>query len=148
MVSIDQVKMLLESTLHQTVTVKRPHRLFITIPRDQVLTTAKLLAENGVQHLSTITGRDTGTAFEVLYHFFIDGNMLTLKTQLPRDDPVVDSIINEFPSSVLYERELLDLLGITPRGHPDLRRLVLPDDWPGGYPLRKDWKPSAEEPHA
>jgi len=48
----------------------------------------------------------------------------------------------------LYERELLDLLGITPRGHPDPRRLVLPDDWPGGYPLRKDWKPSQEEPHA
>jgi NADH:ubiquinone oxidoreductase subunit C len=146
--SIDQVKALLEQTMHLTVTVKRPHRLFVMVPRDQVRQAAGLLAQNGVQHLSTITGRDAGSGFEVLYHFFVDGSMLTMKTMLPREDPVVDSIVEEFPSSILYERELWDLLGITPRGHPDLRRIVLPDDWPGGYPLRKDWKPTAEEPHA
>jgi membrane-bound hydrogenase subunit beta len=148
MVSIDQIKTVLESSLHLTVTLKRPHRMFVSVPRDQLHAAAGLLAQNGVQHLSTITGRDTGSGFEVLYHFFIDDTVLTFKVMLPRDDPVVDSIIDLFPSSVLYERELLDLLGITPRGHPDLRRLVLPDDWPGGYPLRKDWKPSQEEPHA
>ena len=148
MVSIDELKTLLETSMHLSVTVKRPRRMFVAVPRDQLCAVAGFLAQSGVQHLSTITGRDAGTGFEVLYHFFVDGTVLTLKVQLPRDDPVVDSIVGLFPSSVLYERELLDLLGITPRGHPDLRRLVLPDDWPGGYPLRKDWKPSQEEPHA
>ena len=148
MTNLQQITTRLQDLTHQTVTSKRPRRLYITVPRNQLHEAVSALSSEGVQHLSTITGRDTGTAFEVLYHFFITDSMLTLKTQLPREDPTVDSIMDVFPSAVLYERELLDLLGITARGHPDLRRLVLPDDWPGGYPLRKDWKPSVEEPHA
>ena len=146
--NLDQITSRLQTLTHQTIVQKRPRRLYLSVPREQLHEAVSALASEGVQHLSTITGRDTGTNLEILYHFFIDNSMLTLKTQLPRDDPTVDSIMDVFPSAVLYERELLDLLGITARGHPDLRRLVLPDDWPGGYPLRKDWKPSVEEPHA
>ncbi len=148
MTNLDQIVARLQDQTHQTVVQKRARRLFLSVPREQVHEVARILAEEGVQHLSTITARDAGANLEVLYHFFIDGTELTVKAAVPRDDTTVQSILDVFPSAVLYEREILDLLGITAKGHPDLRRLVLPDDWPGGYPLRKDWKPSEAEPHA
>jgi NADH-quinone oxidoreductase subunit C len=125
------------------VQVKREHRIFITVPRTDLIKTVNILAsELNVQHLSTITARDTGFEFELLYHFFLNGVVITVRTSCPRDDPTVDSIVKIFPGAVLYERELHDILGIVPSGHPDLRPLLLPDNWVGGYPLRKDWKPA------
>jgi len=103
-----------------------------------------LSSELNIQHLSTITARDTGSELEILYHFFLKGIVITVRTTCPKEDPTVDSIVGVFPSAVLYERELNDILGIVPKGHPDLRRLVLSDDWVGGYPLRKDWTPAEE----
>ncbi len=125
------------------VQVKREHRIFITVPRTDLIKTVNILAsELNVQHLSTITARDTGVEFQILYHFFLNGVVITVRTSCPRDDPTVDSIVKIFPGAVLYERELHDILGIVPLGHPDLRPLLLPDNWVGGYPLRKDWKPA------
>jgi len=125
------------------VQVKREHRIFITVPRTDLIKTVNILAsELNVQHLSTITARDTGFEFELLYHFFLNGVVITVRTSCPRDDPTVDSIVKIFPGAVLYERELHDILGVVPSGHPDLRPLLLPDNWVGGYPLRKDWKPA------
>jgi NADH:ubiquinone oxidoreductase subunit C len=127
------------------VQVKRDRRMFITVPRSDLIKTINILSsELSIQHLSTITARDTGNDLEILYHFLLNGVVLTVRTTCPKDDPTVDSIVKIFPGAVLYERELNDILGIVPQGHPDLRRLVLPDDWVGGYPLRKDWKPPQE----
>jgi NADH:ubiquinone oxidoreductase subunit C len=127
------------------VQMKRDRRIFISVPKDDLLKTINILSnELNVQHLSTITGRDTSSEIEILYHFLLKGVVITVRTSCSRDDPTVDTIVNIFPGAVLYERELKDILGIVPKGHPDLRRLVLPDDWVGGYPLRKDWKPPKE----
>jgi NADH:ubiquinone oxidoreductase subunit C len=127
------------------VQVKRDRRVFITVPRDDLIKTVKILSsELNVQHLSTITARDAGNDIEILYHFLLKGVVITVRTTCPKNDPTVESIVNIFPGAVLYERELNDILGIVPKGHPDLRRLVLPDDWVGGYPLRKDWEPPQE----
>lgn len=128
------------------ILVKRSKRIIITTSRENLKKIAKLLFEEfSSQHLSTITARDTGTSFEVQYHFIIDTIMVTIKITCPRDDPTVDSIVSLFPSAILYEREIHDLLGIIPLNHPDLRRLVLPDHWSEGFPLRKDWKPAGGE---
>jgi len=125
---------------------KRNHRIFLTIPREDLLKTLSILSsELAVQHLSTITARDKGNDLEILYHFLLNGVVITVKTTCPKTDPTIDSIVKIFPSSILYEREIHDILGIVPTGHPDLRRLVLPDEWVGGYPLRKDWKQPAEQ---
>lgn len=125
---------------------KRDRRMYLTIPRNDLIKTINILAaELGIQHLSTITARDTGNDFEINYHFLLSGVVITIKTSCPKNDPIVDSIVNVFPSAILYEREIHDILGIVPQGHPDLRRLVLPDDWVGGYPLRKDWKQPTEQ---
>jgi len=127
------------------VQLKRDRRIFVTIPRTELKKTASILAnELNIQHISTITARDTGTDLEILYHFILNGVVITIKTTCPKTDPTVDSIVDIFPGAILYEREINDLLGIVPKGHPDLRRLVLPENWVGGYPLRKDWTPPRE----
>ena len=127
------------------VQVKRARRIFIPVPRNDLIKTVNILSsELNINHLSTITARDTGKEIEILYHFLLNGVVITIRTMCPKDDPTIDSIVNIFPGAVLYERELNDILGVVPKGHPDLRRLLLPDDWVGGYPLRKDWKPPQE----
>ena len=63
---------------------------------------------------------------------------LRLRVQVPESDPVVDSLINLFPGVDAAEREVFDLFGIRFEGHPDLTRIVLPEDWEG-HPLRKDY---------
>jgi membrane-bound hydrogenase subunit beta len=127
------------------VQVKRDRRIFIPVTRNDLIKTVNILSsELNINHLSTITARDTGKDIEILYHFLLNGVVLTIRTMCPKDDPIIDSIVSIFPGAVLYERELNDILGVVPKGHPDLRRLLLPDDWVGGYPLRKDWKPPQE----
>ncbi|NJE00120.1 hydrogenase large subunit, partial [Thermococcus sp. LS1] len=62
-----------------------------------------------------------------------------LKTYIPEDDPSFSGVAAKLPAALWIEREVKDLLGFKPIGHPDPRRLVLPEDWPEGvYPLRKD----------
>ena len=92
--------------------------------------------------LLTITGMDEGERITFAYHVArIDGNILTIKKSAPRSDPVINTIIPKFFSADIYERELVDLLGVRVEGLPEGNRYPLPDDWPKGeYPLRKDWK--------
>jgi NADH-quinone oxidoreductase subunit C len=63
---------------------------------------------------------------------------LILTTRIPYDEPSVPTITGEFAGANFYEREAYDLFGIVFPGHPDLTRILLPDDW-DGYPLRKDY---------
>jgi NADH-quinone oxidoreductase subunit C len=79
-------------------------------------------------------------AFELNYVFsrYRDSALLTIRVNLNHDKPVIDSIAKILPSAEWEEREAYDLFGIKFRGHPDLRRILLQDDWPG-RPLRKDF---------
>jgi len=126
-----------------------PRRMTLEVAVDGLEDIWRLLKEKGeFTHLSTITGRDTGQGIELLYHFARHGLVLTVKTKVSTDwqHPKVPTITGIFPGAVLYEREVHDLLGVNFTGHPDLRRLVLPDDWPQGvYPLRKDWQYNRKE---
>jgi Ni,Fe-hydrogenase III large subunit/NADH:ubiquinone oxidoreductase subunit C len=89
--------------------------------------------------LSTISGVDLGDEIELNYHMACEGTV-TLKNRVPREKPVTQTITDIVPGANLYEREVFDLLGVVFEGHPNLKRLMLPDSWPqGDYPLRKDW---------
>jgi Ni,Fe-hydrogenase III component G len=79
----------------------------------------------------------------VNYHFCFDEDrfILTVKALAPWPDPTIESLAQDLPAALWIEREIHDLLGLSFEGHPDPRRLILPDDWPeGSYPLRRDFR--------
>jgi len=93
--------------------------------------------------LSTVTAVDRYPAdlrFEVVYHLHsVERNeRLRLKCRLPGADPVIESVTSVWRSANWYERETFDMFGIRFLNHPDLRRILMPDEWEG-YPLRKDY---------
>jgi len=87
-----------------------------------------------VDYLSRAEGR-----FEVVVHLLSmeDRVRLRILVAMPGDDPRVPSLTGVFAGANFYEREAYDLFGIRFDGHPDLTRLLLPDEWEG-HPLRKD----------
>jgi NADH-quinone oxidoreductase subunit C len=78
--------------------------------------------------------------FEVNYHLLSieRRERLRLKVHLPGQDPVIASVTSVWPTANWHERESFDLMGIRFEGHPDLTRILMPDEWEG-YPLRKDY---------
>jgi len=93
--------------------------------------------------LSTVTGVDrypSEPRFEVVYHLHsVQRNeRLRLKCRLPGADPVIESVTSVWRSANWYERETFDLFGIHFLNHPNLRRIMMPEDWEG-HPLRKDY---------
>ncbi len=93
--------------------------------------------------LSCLTGIDNGGeigTIEVIYNLYsIPYDLhLTLKVSFERADPIVDSVTPIWKTADWHEREAFDLLGIQFNNHPDLRRILLPNDWEG-HPLRKDY---------
>jgi NADH-quinone oxidoreductase subunit C len=93
--------------------------------------------------LSTVTAVDRYPAeprFEVVYHLHSvePCQRLRLKCRVRGEDPVIESVVSVWRSANWYEREVFDLFGIQFVNHPDLRRILLPDDWEG-HPLRKDY---------
>jgi NADH:ubiquinone oxidoreductase subunit C len=101
----------------------------------------------GFDRLITISTVDHGQTFELLYHLIgPDRIILSLATDLPRDRPVTQTISDLLPPAGIYERQIHDLFGIMFTGHPDLKKVILNEDWPDNeYPLRKDWKPDPGE---
>jgi NADH-quinone oxidoreductase subunit C len=99
--------------------------------------------DRGFARLSTVTAVDrypSEPRFEVVYHLHsIEHNeRVRLKCRLSGENPEIESVTSVWRSADWYEREVFDLFGIRFAGHPDLRRIMLPDDWEG-HPLRKDY---------
>ena len=98
--------------------------------------------EFNYDYLTTITGVDylPEGKLEVVYHIYqsTGGPGVVLHVQVPRENPILASLVGVYPGAEFQEREAWDLLGIRFEGHPDLRRILL---WEGfaGHPLRKDW---------
>src|SRR5207248_9667876 len=92
--------------------------------------------------------RDRGGGFGLYYTFARpSGALVTVEAQVDPVHPVFPSVTRVVPAAHWYEREVKDLFGVEPIGHPDPRRLVLHDDWPRGqHPLRKDFNGRAPVP--
>jgi NADH-quinone oxidoreductase subunit C len=93
--------------------------------------------------VSTVTAVDRYPAeprFEVVYHLHSveRKQRLRLKCRLAGKNPEIESVTSVWRGADWYEREVFDLFGIRFTGHPDLRRIMMPDDWEG-HPLRKDY---------
>ncbi len=118
----------------------------LKVPRERLLDAARQLHDAGFDFLSFVTEMDWQDRFEMLYHIFsYDYERqplgVVLRTDLPRDGlPEVASLTAVWPGAEFMERECFEMLGIRFLGHPDLRRILLADDFVG-FPMRKDYAP-------
>ncbi len=126
------------------------NRIYLACEAENAYAVNKFLFEDVPLRFVIATGIDSDDCFEVLYHYAYDetGCMITLKVFIrDRENPTIESIAPFLPGAEWIEREIHDILGIEFKNHPDMRRLILADDWPEGvYPLRKDAKGPAERP--
>jgi NADH-quinone oxidoreductase subunit C len=97
--------------------------------------------DTSFDNLFCMTGVDIQEKLQMVYHLESTkyGHQLVLKTATAdREKPVLDSIVDIFRGAELHENEIFDLFGIVFTGHPNLRRMFMPDDWIG-HPFRKDY---------
>jgi NADH-quinone oxidoreductase subunit C len=117
----------------------------IKVPREDLLVAARVLYAEGFDYLSFVTEVDWGERFEMLYHLFSydyekQPAGVVLRVDLPREGlPEVPSMTAVFPGAEFQERECYEMMGIRFLGHPDLRSILLPDDFKG-FPMRKDYE--------
>jgi NADH-quinone oxidoreductase subunit C len=125
---------------------KTNNRVYLLCEAEQAYYVNKFLFEDVGARFLIVTGIDSEDCFEVLYHYSYDqtGCVITIKAFVrDKQHPKIQSIAPFLPGAEWIEREIHDLLGIEFPGHPDMRRLILADDWPEGvYPLRKDTSPA------
>jgi len=110
---------------------------------------AKLLKSHPLlefHYLRNVSGVDYEAYMEVVYHLvsMASRRELTIKVKTDREGAMVPSVTPIWSTANWNEREIFDLLGIDFHGHPDLRRIMMPDDW-AGHPLRKDYEPLDSE---
>ena len=121
---------------------KNVKRIYLTVKKEDIYETAKVLFKELNLRFSIATGIDTPAAFEILYHFSFDetGQIFSLRVLIPdKKKPEINSLALIFPGAEWIEREIWEMLGINFIGHPNLKRLLLADEWPEGkYPLRHE----------
>jgi len=119
---------------------------YVTVRRDNIVEMCRYLHDTPdiyMDYLADLCGNDypdRRNRFEVVYNLFSikHRHRLCLKVALSEDDPSVDSVVSIWNGANWHEREACDMYGIVFNGHPDLRRILMPEDWEG-YPLRKDY---------
>ena len=122
---------------------KSSKRVYIEIKPESITKVAKYIFKNLAARFNIASGMDAREHMEILYHFTIeDINLLiSLRVKLEKSKLEIDSLAPIFEGANWIEREIHELLGINFKGHPDLRKLLLSDEWPEGiYPLRNDYK--------
>lgn len=131
----------------EQVTLGTNGRFWITVDRTELIPAVGVLRDKfSISQLAVIVGEDLRDAFQCNY-VFTGPRVVILQVRIDRDKPSVPSLAQIVPGAMVYERELRDLFGIMPVGHPDLRRQAVPEDWPEGvYPLRKDVQFNQGEP--
>jgi len=113
----------------------------VAVPRGALREAARLLRDvHGYRYYLLASATCRPGAFEVLHGVrnLDTGDTLFLGTTIPATAPELDSLVGLYPGADWYERELYDLFGIVFRDHPDLRRILLPDEYEG-HPLRKEF---------
>jgi Ni,Fe-hydrogenase III component G len=122
---------------------RSPKRVYIEIDSNALVPIATYIFKDLGARFNTASGLDTRQHFEILYHFTLEAldMIVSLRVILPRDKLEIASLTSVFEGANWIEREINEMLGIKFTGHPNLRRLLLPEDWPEGvYPLRRDYK--------
>ena len=123
---------------------KSSKRVYIEIKPQSLIKIASFIFKDLRARFNIASGLDARSHMEILYHFIIEeiNLLISLRVKLSKSDKLeIDSLAPVFEGANWIEREMHELLGINFKGHPDLRRLLLPENWPEGvYPLRTDYK--------
>ena len=116
----------------------------VILPKDELGSFGHAAKAAGFEMAADVTAVDylgkRRVRFEVVANFLSLEHGLRLRVRCPvaADDTVVPSLVPAYPGANFFEREIYDMFGITFDGHPDMTRILMPDDWVG-HPLRKDF---------
>jgi NADH-quinone oxidoreductase subunit C len=119
----------------------------VIVKKDQIVPILKYLHDDPLlsfDHLHDLTAVDylkkKDIRFEVVYNLYSIRyhHRIRIRAQVPENDPKIGSVVPIWEGANWHERECFDMFGIVFQGHPDLRRILLPEDWEG-HPLRKDY---------
>jgi Ni,Fe-hydrogenase III component G len=121
----------------------QPRRIFLQVKPERLREVVLYMKDtHDMWQFSTLSGRDLGDDLQAVYHFFLNEKKIavTIRVNVPRSKPEYPSITDIYPSAEFVENEIRELFGIVPTGHPNVRRVELPENWPKNeFPLRKDW---------
>ncbi len=124
------------------VELPRDNTIRVYVPRESILTFCKFLRDElCCESLSLVSAVDWPENYECVYHIasYLEEFIVELHVKIPKDDPKVQSLSEVWKGAEYPEREAYDMMGITFEGHPDLRRILLPENF-RFYPLRKDYE--------
>lgn len=119
----------------------------VTLKKERIVEICRFLHDDShllFDYLVDLCGADylgkKDVRFEVVYHLFSipRRHAIRLKAEVPENDCRIDSVMPVWVGANWHEREAYDMYGVVFTGHPDLRRILLPEDW-DGFPLRKDY---------
>jgi len=121
-------------------------QVFVTVKRERISDICRFLFSDPEIHMNFLADLcgadypDREERFEVVYNLYSIkyNHRLIIKALVPENDPAIDSVVPIWIGADWHEREACDMYGIVFNGHPDLRRILMPEDWEG-YPLRKDY---------
>jgi len=122
---------------------KSAKRVYVEIKPSAIVGMAQFIFKEIGARFIIASGVDARNHMEILYHFAEEDIdlVISLRVHLPKTKLEIDSLTPVFTAAQWIEREMHELLGINFLGHPELKPLLLPEDWPEGvYPLRKDYK--------
>jgi len=101
---------------------------------------SRMMTDFDCHFINSISGVDAGSSIDVVYHVTVKDSVVSLTVSLPKSKPEIESVSALFPGAALFERELMEMLGVKVLNHPTGGRLFLPDSFPDVHPLRKDGK--------
>lgn len=112
----------------------------LIINNEDLVKSVQNLKDSGYDFMVCMFGTDTSENIELIYQLYStkENAKVNLKVILDRDNPEIDSVSSIYQTANWNERETYDLLGVKFTNHPDLKRILLPEDWLG-HPLRKDY---------
>ena len=144
-----------QEQLHGCPVIDSHGQRVVLVPRGEYLKVMKALVADGFDMLVDLTGVDylgmpgrtvgadvTPERFEVVVNLLSISRRerIRVRVQVPEAEPTIATLFDVHPGSEAHERETFDMFGIVFEGHPDLTRILMPEDWQG-HPLRKDYDP-------
>ncbi len=144
-----------QEQLHGCPVIESRGQRVVLVPRADYVKVMKALVAEGFDMLVDLTGVDylqmpgrtvgagvSPERFEVVVNLLSIARRerLRVRVQVPGDEPTIPTLFDVHPGSEAHERETFDMFGIVFEGHPDLTRILMPEDW-HGHPLRKDYDP-------